>query len=224
MNGAAPEETPIRVLLVDDEALVRAGLRMILSTAPDLAVVGEAEDGIGALERTRELTPDVVLLDIRMPAMDGLRALELMRALPDPPHVIVLTTFDADDHVYDALASGAAGFLLKDTPPRALIQAIRTTVTGGAILSPDLTRRIAARHTADVPDDVRARLATLSERELEILPLVAQGLSNAEIGRDLYLSEATVKAHLTHILAKLGTANRVQVAVLAVRAGLLPDD
>jgi len=213
----------IRVLLVDDEALVRAGLRMILGTAPDLEVVGEAEDGVDAVERVRQLAPDVVLMDIRMPKVDGLRALTLIRALPDPPYVVMLTTFDADEHVYEALQGGAAGFLLKDTPPHALIQSVRTAATGNAILSPDLTRRLSRTYARVVPEELRSRVATLSDRERAILPLIAQGHSNAQIGRDLFLSEATVKAHVTHILTKLGATNRVQVAIAAYRVGLAGD-
>lgn len=212
---------PLRVLLVDDEALVRAGLRMLLGAASGLEVVGEAADGVQAVDRVRELAPDVVLMDIRMPHMDGLRALELVRALPDPPSVIVLTTFDADEHVYAALQSGAAGFLLKDTPPQALVQAVRTAATGNAILSPELVGRLTRAFAPAVPDDLAGLLATLSQRERSLLPLIARGASNAEIGRELFLSEATVKAHLSHVLAKLRCDNRVQVAIAAYRAGLV---
>lgn len=222
VDGAAPEGR-ITILLVDDEALVRAGLRMILSTAPDLEVIGEAEDGTEVVERVRALHPDIVLMDIRMPHVDGLRALTLVRALPDPPQVVILTTFDLDEHVYEALENGAAGFLLKDTPPHALIQSMRTVASGSAILSPTLTRRLSATYSRRVPADLQDRIATLSERELAILPLIGQGLANAEIASELYLSEATVKAHVTHILTKLGAANRVQVAIAAYRAGLLDD-
>ncbi|WP_241153944.1 response regulator [Nocardioides pantholopis] len=222
VDGATPERQ-ITILLVDDEALVRAGLRMILSTAPDLEVVGEAEDGTEVVERVRALHPDIVLMDIRMPHVDGLRALTLVRALPDPPQVVILTTFDLDEHVYEALENGAAGFLLKDTPPHALIQSMRTVASGSAILSPTLTRRLSATYSRKVPTDLQDRIATLSERELAILPLIGQGLANAEIASELYLSEATVKAHVTHILTKLGVANRVQVAIAAYRAGLLDD-
>jgi DNA-binding NarL/FixJ family response regulator len=162
-------------------------------------------------------------MDIRMPKVDGLRALTLIRALPDPPYVVMLTTFDADEHVYEALQGGAAGFLLKDTPPHALIQSVRTAATGNAILSPDLTRRLSRTYARVVPEELRSRVATLSDRERAILPLIAQGHSNAQIGRDLFLSEATVKAHVTHILTKLGATNRVQVAIAAYRVGLAGD-
>lgn len=219
-----PERPRITILLVDDEALVRAGLRMILSSAPDLEVVGEAEDGTEVVDRVRALAPDIVLMDIRMPRVDGLRALALVRALPHPPHVVILTTFDVDEHVLEALENGAAGFLLKDTPPQALIQSMRTVASGNAILSPTLTGRLSRTYGRRVPDDLRGRMATLSERELGVLRLIAQGLSNAEIGSELFLSEATVKAHVTHILTKLGAANRVQVAIAAYRAGLVDDE
>jgi DNA-binding NarL/FixJ family response regulator len=213
----------IRVLLVDDEALVRAGLRMILASATDVEVVGEANDGVEAVEQARVLASDVVLMDIRMPRMDGLRALELIGEQPSPAQVIMLTTFDADEYVFRALQSGAAGFLLKDTSPRALIQAVRTVATGSAILSPALTQRLTNANSARVPESVTTRVETLSQREMEILPLIAQGLSNADIGRTLFLSEATVKAHVTHMLTKLGCENRVQVAIVAFRAGLVEE-
>lgn len=226
MTASDEEGAPdrITIMLVDDEALVRAGLRLILSSAPDLVVVGEAADGIEVVDRVRDLSPDIVLMDIRMPKIDGLRALSLVRALPDPPHVVILTTFDLDEHVFEALEHGAAGFLLKDTPPQALIQSVRTVASGTAILSPTLTGRLSRTFGRQVPDDLRARVATLSERERQILQLIAAGLSNAEIGTELYLSEATVKAHVTHILTKLGAGNRVQAAITAYRAGLVGDE
>lgn len=220
---AADPDGRIRILLVDDEALVRAGLRMILSSAPDLEVVGEATDGTEVVERVRALSPDIVLMDIRMPRIDGLRALALVRALPDPPRVVILTTFDLDEHVLEALDNGAAGFLLKDTPPRALVQAMRTVASGSAILSPSLTGRLSRAYGRAAPADLSARIATLTDRERRVLELIAQGLSNAEIGGELFLSEATVKAHVTHILSKLDLANRVQVAIAAYRAGLVPE-
>ncbi|MBM9458434.1 response regulator transcription factor [Nocardioides sp. zg-536] len=218
------EQRRIRILLVDDEALVRAGLRMLLSSAPDVEVVGEASDGVEVVDQVRSLSPDIVLMDIRMPKVDGLRALALVRALPEPPSVVILTTFDLDEHLAEALEKGAAGFLLKDTPPAALIQAIRTVASGNAILSPTLTGRLSRSFGHEAPPELQTRISTLSDRELRVLTLIAQGSSNAEIAHELYLSEATVKAHVTHILGKLDASNRVQAAIMAYRAGLLPDD
>jgi DNA-binding NarL/FixJ family response regulator len=213
----------IRVLLVDDEELVRSGLRMILASAGDLEVVAEAADGSGAIEQVRLHRPEVVLMDIRMPGMDGLAATERVAALPDPPKIIVLTTFELDEYVHRALQHGAVGFLLKDTPPRDLVQAVRTVAAGNAMLSPAVTRRLIAEFTTGGAraDAARRRLEALTERELEVVVAVARGLSNAEIGRELFMSEATVKAHVSSVLAKLGLGNRVQAAVLAHDAGLL---
>jgi DNA-binding NarL/FixJ family response regulator len=215
----------IRVVLVDDEQLVRSGLRMILESAGDIEVVGEAADGGGAVELVRRHRPDVALMDIRMPAMDGLAATRALTALPDPPRVIMLTTFELDEYVHTALENGAVGFLLKDTPPRDLIQAVRTVAEGNAMLAPTVTRRLiaefASRNSAKAVA-ARRRLDTLTGREREVVVAVAQGLSNAEIGRRLFMSEATVKAHVSRVLAKLGLSNRVQAAILAHDAGLLP--
>jgi DNA-binding NarL/FixJ family response regulator len=214
----------IRVLLVDDEQLVRSGLRMILESAGDIEVVGEAADGGGAVELVRRHRPDVALMDIRMPAMDGLAATRALTALPDPPRVIMLTTFELDEYVHTALEHGAVGFLLKDTPPRDLIQAVRTVAEGNAMLAPTVTRRLiaefASRNSAKAVA-ARRRLDTLTGREREVVVALAQGLSNAEIGRRLFMSEATVKAHVSRVLAKLGMSNRVQAAILAHDAGLL---
>jgi DNA-binding NarL/FixJ family response regulator len=214
----------IRVLLVDDEQLVRSGLRMILESASDVEVVGEAADGGGAVEQVRRHRPDVVLMDIRMPAMDGLTATQEITALPDPPRIIMLTTFELDEYVHAALENGAVGFLLKDTPPRDLIQAVRTVAEGNAMLGPTVTRRLiaefAARGSARAVA-ARRRLEALTGRELEVAVAVAHGLSNAEIGRRLFMSEATVKAHVSRILAKLGMGNRVQAAILVHDAGLI---
>jgi DNA-binding NarL/FixJ family response regulator len=215
----------IGVVLVDDEQLVRSGLRMILESAGDIEVVGEAADGGGAVELVRRHRPDVALMDIRMPAMDGLAATRALTALPDPPRVIMLTTFELDEYVHTALENGAVGFLLKDTPPRDLIQAVRTVAEGNAMLAPTVTRRLiaefASRNSAKAVA-ARRRLDTLTGREREVVVAVAQGLSNAEIGRRLFMSEATVKAHVSRVLAKLGLSNRVQAAILAHDAGLLP--
>jgi DNA-binding NarL/FixJ family response regulator len=213
----------IRIVLVDDEQLVRFGLRMILESAGDIEVVGEAADGGGAVEQVRRHRPDAVLMDIRMPAMDGLTATREITALPDPPRIIMLTTFELDEYVHAALENGAVGFLLKDTPPRDLIQAVHTVAEGNAMLAPTVTRRLiaefAARSSAQAVA-ARKRLEALTEREHEVVVAVAQGLSNAEIGKRLFMSEATVKAHVSRVLAKLGMANRVQAAILVHDAGL----
>jgi DNA-binding NarL/FixJ family response regulator len=213
----------IRVLLVDDEQLVRSGLRMILESAGDLEVVAEAADGAGAIEQVRLHRPEVVLMDIRMAGMDGLTATERIASLPAAPKIVVLTTFELDEYVHRALQSGAVGFLLKDTPPRDLVQAVRTVAEGNAMLSPTVTRRLIAEFTTGGAraGDARRRLEALTARELEVVVAVARGLSNAEIGRQLFMSEATVKAHVSRALAKLGISNLVQAAVLAHDAGLL---
>ncbi len=214
----------IRVLLVDDEQLVRSGLRMILQSSGDIEVVAEAADGAQAVEQVRLHRPDVVLMGIRMPTMDGLAATRQITALPDPPKIIMLTTFELDEYVHTALQHGAVGFLLKDTPPRDLLQAVRTVSAGNAMLSPTVTRRlIAGFATRGGAQAVAARkqLEALTGREREVVVAVAQGLSNAEIGKRLFMSEATVKAHVSRVLAKLGMSNRVQAAILAHDAGLL---
>lgn len=214
-----------RILIVDDDALVRAGLRMILESADDLEVVGEATDGAEVVEAVHRHRPDVVLMDIRMPRMDGLAATAALQQLADPPKVIVLTTFDLDDFVFRALQAGAAGFLLKDTPPRELIAAVRVVAGGEGMLSPGVTRRLIGHYAADPRTERRRlaqlRLADLTERERDVLAQVGKGLSNHDIGAALYLSEATVKAHVSRLLVKLDVSNRVQVAILAHEAGLL---
>ncbi|HEX5512598.1 MAG TPA: response regulator transcription factor [Actinomycetales bacterium] len=214
-----------RVLLVDDDPLVRAGLAMILSSAEDLDVVGEAGDGADAVEAVRAHRPDVVLMDIRMPKLDGLAATEAVTALNPAPKVIVLTTFDLDDYVFRALRAGASGFLLKDTPPRELVHAVQVVANGDAMLSPAVTRRLithfSAGGAASQQQEALDRLNVLTDREREVLVAVGQGLSNAEIGRQLFMSEATVKAHVSRVLTKLDLSNRVQVAILAHDAGLL---
>jgi DNA-binding NarL/FixJ family response regulator len=213
-----------RVLIVDDEALVRGGMRMILESADDLTVVDEVDDGARAVEAVQRSQPDVVLMDIRMPGLDGLAATAAVRELPDPPAVVVLTTFDLDDYVFRALQAGAAGFLLKDTPPRELIHAVQVVASGESMLSPTVTRRLIA-HFADDPRAERRRaaldrVAGLSARETEVLVELGRGLSNADIGKALYMSEATVKGHVTHLFVKLDATNRVQLAILAHHAGL----
>ena len=219
------EPSPTKVLLVDDDALVRAGLRAILTTAADLEVVGEAGDGTDAVDAVLTHRPDVVLMDVRMPHLDGLAATAAVRALPCPPQVIVLTTFDLDAHVFGALRAGASGFLLKDTPPREIVAAVRVVAAGDAMLSPAVTRRVITNFAGSEADDraerARARLEALTPRERDVLIAVGRGSSNAEIGRQLFLSEATVKAHVSRLLTKLDASNRVQVAIVAHDARLL---
>ena len=206
----------IRVLLVDDDALVRSGLRMMLAGAPQIEVVGEADDGRGVLGAVDKHRPDVVMMDIRMPQLDGIEATRLLRAQPAPPAVIVLTTFDADELVLRALRAGAAGFLLKDTPPPEIVRAIEHVHAGEGTLSPAITRRLISL----VADDggrreaARVKLASLSAREREVADLVGQGCSNADIAAKLHMSVATVKAHVSRLLVKLEVENRVQVALL----------
>jgi DNA-binding NarL/FixJ family response regulator len=215
----------ISVLLVDDEALVRAGLRMILETTDDLTVVGDAEDGGAALAAVRRYGPDVVLMDIRMPRMDGLAATRAIRAADSAPAVIVLTTFDTDDFVFRALEAGATGFLLKDTPPQELIRAVRLAAGGSSMLSPTVTRRVIDRFTAEDRAGHRrealARLSVLTERERQVVIEIGLGHANSEIAAHLHLSEATVKSHITRLFEKLSVTNRVQLAIAAFRAGLV---
>ncbi|HEX6468103.1 MAG TPA: response regulator transcription factor [Streptosporangiaceae bacterium] len=215
----------VGVLIVDDDPLLRAGLAMMLGGAPDIRVVAEAGDGTEVLPLVDRHEPDVVLMDIRMPAMDGLAATEALRARRRAPEVIVLTTFDADEHVLRALRAGAAGFVLKDTPPAEIVAAVRRVARGQPVLSPAVTRRLIAR-VAESGDDLRRaraadRLAVLNDREREIALAVGEGKTNAEIGAAVYLSVPTVKTHVSRILAKLGLNNRVQIALLAHDAGLL---
>ncbi|AXB41769.1 response regulator [Amycolatopsis albispora] len=208
----------IKVVIADDEALVRAGLRGLLDPAPDLEVVAEAEDGRAAVEAAMRYRPDVLLMDIRMPGLDGLRALEQVAGLERPPKVIMLTTFDLDDYVHRALRAGAAGFLLKDTPPTELTAAIRTVAAGNAMLAPTVTKRLITAFTERHPERARRareKLSALTDRERGVINAIAQGLSNAEIGKELMMSEATVKSHVSRSLAKLGLSNRVQAAILA---------
>jgi DNA-binding NarL/FixJ family response regulator len=210
--------TATRVLIVDDDPLVRSGLTLILGGAPDLQVVGEAGDGAAALEAARTHSPDVVLMDLRMPRMDGLRATEQLTSLREPPLVIVLTTFDVDDAVFRALSAGAAGFLLKDTAPADLVEAVRRVAAGEPMLSPTVTRRLIDQVTGgrDTARRDRARdlVASLTDREREVAGAVARGLANAEISRELHLSVPTVKAHVGRLFSKLGVDNRVQVALV----------
>ena len=213
----------IRVLIADDEALVRGGFRMILEAQPDLQVVGEAADGQQALTQVRELAPDVVLMDIRMPVMDGLEATRRLLGSPTPPKVVMLTTFDLDEYVYQAMKAGASGFLLKTAPPSELAAAVRAVVGGEVLLSASITRRLVEQFVRRPPpgQDLPPNLGALTAREVEVLRLVARGLSNAEIARVLFLGEATVKTHLNRVLAKLGLRDRVQAVVLAYETGLV---
>ena len=213
-----------RVLIVDDDAMVRTGLRLILGGEPDLELVGEAEDGHRAVEAVEKLRPDVVLMDIRMPHQDGLTATELLLKRPDPPRVLVLTTFDADDMVLRALKLGAAGFLLKDTPPPKMVEAVRSVARGEPALSPSVTGQVIAAATRAAPSahpEARRHLARLTDREREVAVEVARGLSNAEIAERLYMSVATVKANIGRIFTKLEIDNRVNVAMKVRDAGLL---
>jgi DNA-binding NarL/FixJ family response regulator len=214
----------LTVLLADDDPLVRAGLRIILSAADDLQIVGEAADGAAAVAAVREIRPEVVLMDIRMPGTDGIAATEQITSRQDSPKVIVLTTFHLDEYVFGALRAGASGFLLKDTPPEDIIRAVRLVAAGDAMLSPAVTRTLIEQFGHDTPAPRRAAaresLRTLTDREREVATEVAQGSSNADIAARLYMSEATVKAHVSRVLAKLGAANRVQIAMMTRDADL----
>ena len=220
----------VRVLVVDDEELVRTGLRLILDAEPDLTVVGTAEDGARAISRVRELRPDVVLMDIRMPGLDGLAATRQILSGPDAAacKIVILTTFDVDEHVYEALRAGASGFLLKDVPAEQLAHAVRVAAAGEALLAPSVTRRLITAFTRRAPAGAPAAcppgLTDLTARELEVLELLAEGLSNAEIGARLFVGEATVKTHVARILTKLGVRDRVQAVIVAFRAGVVPID
>jgi DNA-binding NarL/FixJ family response regulator len=211
----------VRVLLADDQELVRAGFRMILETQADIEVVGEAGDGVEAVTATRRLRPDVVLMDIRMPNLDGLQATKQVMATGSRSRVLILTTFDLDEYVYQALAAGASGFLLKNAPPEQLIDAVRVVAAGDALLSPSITRRVIEQFTRLPPPGGTDVLAGLTDREREVLKLVARGMSNAEIAAQLFVSDATVKSHVAHLLAKLQLRDRVQAVVLAYESGLI---
>jgi DNA-binding NarL/FixJ family response regulator len=214
----------IRLLLVDDEAMVRTGLRMILETEDDLRVVGEASNGFEAIEQATRLQPDVILLDVRMPRLDGVEACRRLVEASDAK-VVILTTFDLDEHLFAAVRAGASGFLLKASPPEELVAAIRAAQMGNALVEPRMTRRLLdefARRPAMAPvGEVPALLRELTDRELDVLREMARGSSNAEIGRHLYIGEATVKTHVTHILTKLGLRDRIQAVVLAYECGLV---
>jgi DNA-binding NarL/FixJ family response regulator len=221
-DGSGRPGRPVRVLIVDDDALVRAGLRTILSAAPDVEVVAEVADGSQVTDAVSAHRPDVVLMDIRMPEVDGITATARVRERPDPPEVVVLTTFHADEYVFGALRAGASGFLLKDTPPTEIISAVRLVVAGEAMLSPSVTRTLIDRF-GDRRNLARRReaidaLGHLTSREREVAAGIGEGLANAEIAAALHMSEATVKAHVSRVLAKLGATNRVQVALIVQAA------
>ena len=211
---------PVRVLLVDDQRLVRTGLRMILDAEPGIEVVGEAADGQQALDRATELQPDVVLMDVRMPVMDGVEATRRLLERDDAPRVVVVTTFDLDEVVFDALRAGASGFLLKDAPEDRLVSAIRVVAEGGSLFAASATRRLVQEFARSRPTTDPA-LDLLTDRETEVLRLVARGLSNAEIAEELVVSENTVKTHVARMLAKLGLRDRVQAVVVAYEHGLV---
>ena len=213
----------IRVLVVDDQALVRGGFRAILDAQEDIEVVDEARDGREAIAKARELDPDVVLMDIRMPELDGLEATRRLLATDGASRVLILTTFDDDEYVYEAMKAGASGFLLKDVSPEQLADAVRTVAGGDALLAPAITRRLIEQFVRRPPPGggTPPALAQLTQRELDVLVLVARGLSNSEVASALFLTEATVKTHLTHILTKLNLRDRVQAVVLAYESGLV---
>ncbi len=214
----------IRVLIADDQSMVRAGFRMLLADEEDIEVVAEARNGLEAVEKAARCEPNVILMDIRMPELDGLEATRRILAANDGARILILTTFGLDEYVYEALGAGASGFVLKDDPPEQLISAVRTVAGGNALLSPAITKRVIEQF-ARIPRRVPPKeLDELTAREQDILRLIATGLSNAEIGQELYISETTVKTHVTHILQKLGLRDRVQAVVLAYQAGLIEAD
>jgi DNA-binding NarL/FixJ family response regulator len=211
----------MRVLVADDQSMVRAGFRMLLSGEPDIEVVAEASNGLEAVDKASRFHPTVVLMDIRMPELDGLEATRRILAADDKARVLILTTFDLDEYVYEALRAGASGFVLKDDPPEQLLAAIRTVAAGDALLSPSITKRVIKQFTSiPRPSSPPAEFDELTTREQEVFRLIANGLSNPEIARELYISEATVKTHITHILQKLDLRDRVQAVVLAYQTGL----
>jgi DNA-binding NarL/FixJ family response regulator len=213
----------IHVLVADDQQLVRGGFRMILRAEPDIEVVGEAADGAEAIALARELDPDVVLMDVRMPNVDGIEATrKIVDGREDGPRVLVLTTFDLDEYVYEALRAGASGFLLKDAPEEQLVAGIRIVADGGSLFAPAVTRRLIERFAGAAPQELPPALAELTTRELEVLRLLARGLSNAEIAAELVVSEHTAKTHVAHILNKLDLRDRVQAVVLAYESGIVP--
>jgi DNA-binding NarL/FixJ family response regulator len=211
----------IRIVLADDQRLVRGGFRMILDAEPDLEVVGEADDGAKAVQLVRELAPDVVLLDIRMPVLDGIAAAGRILDDPSPPRVVMVTTFDLDSYVYDALRAGASGFLLKTIDPDGLVTAVRTVAEGNMLVAPELTRRLVEAFTARGPAEPSALVESLSPRELDVVARIGRGMTNAEIAADLFLGEATIKSHVNRILAKLHLRDRVQIVIASYETGML---
>jgi DNA-binding NarL/FixJ family response regulator len=214
----------IRVLVADDQSMVRAGFRMLLTGEQDIEVVAEASNGREAVDMAARFAPTVILMDIRMPELDGLEATRRILAADKAARILILTTFDLDEYVYEALRAGASGFVLKDDPPEQLIAAVRVVAGGDALLSPAITKRVIRRFTRTPRPAPPRELDELTERELDVFRLIAQGLSNAEIGRELYISDTTVKTHITHILQKLGLRDRVQAVVLAHETGLFDSD
>ncbi len=214
----------IRVLIADDQSMVRAGFRMLLSGEEDIDVVGEARDGLEAVDKAARLDPTVVLMDIRMPELDGLEATRRIIAANDGARILILTTFGLDEYIYEALRAGASGFVLKDDPPEQLIAAVRTVAAGEALLSPTVTKRVIKQFARIPRPEPPKGLDELTARERDILRLIADGLSNAEIGERLYISETTVKTHVTHVLQKLGLRDRVQAVVMAYQTGLIEAD
>ena len=222
--GGASSTSLIRIILVDDQELVRAGFRMVLDAQPDMQVVGEAADGLAAIDLARRLHADVMVMDARMPRLDGVEATRRIRQAGDLPRVLMLTTFDLDEYAFAALKAGASGFLLKDVPPEELLFAIRSVHSGDSVVAPSTTRRLIDQFAALLPDGdqgIPAEVADLTEREREVLTLVAQGLSNSEIAQRLFVSEATVKTHVGRVLAKLSLRDRVQAVVYAYEHGLV---
>jgi DNA-binding NarL/FixJ family response regulator len=211
----------IEVLLADDDQLMRAGLRMIIEQTSDLTVSGEAGDGREAVREARQLRPDVVVMDIRMPVMDGIEATRQLTSDREPPRILILTTFELDEYVFSALQAGASGFLLKRSPPEQLVEAIRTVAEGDALLSPSVTRRLIAEFAARPGRTLDPRYAELTDREREVLVELSKGLSNEELAETLFISENTVKTHVKRILAKVGARDRVQAVVMAYEGGLM---
>jgi DNA-binding NarL/FixJ family response regulator len=210
----------IRVLVADDQSMVRAGFRLLLSGEDDIEVVAEASNGLEAVDKAARFHPTVVLMDIRMPQLDGLEATRRILTADSTARILILTTFDLDEYVYEALRSGASGFVLKDDPPEQLLAAIRVVADGEALLSPAITKRVIKQFTRIPRPEPPRQLDELTERELDVFRLIARGLSNAEIARELYISDTTVKTHITHILMKLNLRDRVQAVVLAYEMGL----